>query len=100
MAKPNMIVPPVPHQPQQTQPAPVLQNRRRRRFRWEFVWALAAIFLAAWFLKNLPGPTFSWNDVMESVHVSRRGESRYTQIMVLGLVSIAVVYIAKMLRSK
>jgi hypothetical protein len=87
---------PTPLQPQLLPPVP----RRRRSFRWEFVLVPLAILCAVWLINHLPGPTFSWSDVTEALHVSRRGESRYTQTAVMGLVLIAVVYVLKTWRSK
>lgn len=100
MYKQDRPIIPVPQPATQPQPAPVVRPRRRRLFHWEFVSVPAAIFVAAWLIKNVPGPTFSWSDVMDTLHVSRRGEGRYTQLAVMGLALITIVYVVKIIRSK
>lgn len=86
--------------PQDAPPAPIIRRTSRRIFRWEFLLVPLAILGVAWFLQRLPGPTFEWQDIVDWFGLSRRGEKRFTQTALLGLVLIAVVYVYKMLKGK
>jgi hypothetical protein len=81
-------------------PPPPPPVRRRRKLRWEFFWIVLAVMAAAWFIHHVPGPTFTWEDVMNTVGVSRRGEGRYTRTALFGLVVIGIVWVLKAIRSK
>jgi len=91
---------PMTQAPLPTQPPVLVSRRRRRRFCWEIVWVLLAVVGAIWLIDRVPGPTFTWRDVMGALGVSRRGETAFTRTAVGGLVLIAVVYVVKVFRTK
>ncbi|MEK6677166.1 MAG: hypothetical protein AABZ47_16120 [Planctomycetota bacterium] len=99
MNQQNTQLVPVQHSGPSSQP-PMPVRRRRWFFRWEFVCVPLGLLFAAWLIQNVPGPTFSWDHVMEGLGVSRRNEKAYTQLAVMGLVLIALVYVLKVFRSK
>lgn len=90
----------VPTRPRDVRATPILRRRRRYRFRWGFLGILAAILVVAWFLENLPGPTFDWQNILDWFGLSRRGEERLTLTVLLGLALIAVVYVYKELKQR
>jgi len=77
--------------PQQPPPAPQWQ------FRWGLVLIPAVILLVAWFFHgvDLSG---AWQDIMDLLHV--RNKQRYSMLAVLGLVTVAIVLITKVLSKK
>ena len=81
----------------QRRPRFVRQRRPRRRqhIRWTLVLVLAAIFLAAWVASSIR-LGFCWADVTDLLHVHNR--PRYTALACLGLVCVAIVAIARVLR--
>ena len=84
----------------QQQGPPILYPRPRRRrrkknFRWEFLLIPAAIFLVLYLLSGIE-IAFEFEDVMDSLKV--RGQIRYRQLAVAGLIALAIVAIVKVLR--
>ncbi len=73
------------------------RRRRRPRFRWEWLLIPGVCILAVWFLSNAHA-AFSWEDVMDVLHVHNR--EQYTMLAVMGLVLVAIVAIARVLRRK
>ncbi len=81
---------------------PIVRRRRRRRpprrrFNWAFVLVPAAILLVLWIISGVE-PAGTWGDVMNFLDVKNR--ERYTMLGCLGLVVVAVVLAARILRGK
>jgi Ni/Fe-hydrogenase subunit HybB-like protein len=83
----------------QVTPRKVVMSRPRKkaRFKWGIVIVPAVLLLAYWVGANI-AVGVSWNSVMGALHVHNR--QRYTQLACLGLVCVAVVAIARILRKK
>ena len=71
------------------------RGRRKRRFRWWLVLVPAFLLLAMWVAQGIT-IGFSWADVQDALHVHNR--ARYSRLALLGLVAVAVVAIARLLR--
>jgi len=65
------------------------------RFRWAFVLVPAAVFLALWIISGIE-PAGTWDDLMDFMKV--RNRQRYTLLACLGLVIVAIVATARVLR--
>ena len=87
---PNVPVPP----PQLRPPRP-----QRWRFRWEIVAVILALMVGLWLVRGIE-PSFEWREVMEALRVPGRDRERYTQLAVLGLALIGVVFVYRIFRSK
>ena len=78
---------------------PIIVRPRRPklkwRFRWAWVWVPAAALLTLWVIHGIE-PAGSWDDLMDFMNVHQR--NRYTQLAVLGLVTVAIVAIARVLK--
>ena len=71
------------------------RRRRKKNFRWEFLLIPAAIFLVLYLLNGIE-IGFEFEDVMDALKV--RDQVRYRQLAVAGLIAVAIVAIAKVLR--
>ena len=104
-APPMMVPRPRPRVPQQYADADqeipeVVRQRRRRVFRWGLVWVVPVILVWALFIQRVPGPDFTWQELMGSAGVSLRNEDFFSQLAVMGLVLIATVYAIRTLGSR
>lgn len=75
----------------------VRPRRRRPRFRWEWLLLPGACVAAVSFLGRVRA-AFSFGDVMDALHV--RNREQYAMLAVMGLGLIAVVAVARVLRSR
>ena len=83
-------------------PVPPQQAYRRRRkqasrrkFNWAFVLVPAAVLILLWIISGIE-PAGNWEEVMDFLNVKNR--ERYTLIMCLCLVCVAIVWIARIFR--
>ena len=82
---------PVPQPPPPPTPTP------KKHFRWWPFLLVLSLLTLAWVISNAE-LAFCWGDVMDLLNVQNRG--RYTMLACLGVVCVAVVAIAKVLRRK
>ena len=80
--------------PQQGPPAPP-QPVYRWRFRWAWVYVPCACLIAAAIIASVATPAFTWDDVMDRLHITNT--KRYTQLGVLGLALIAFLIVLRWL---
>ena len=84
-------------QPVQMQPWPPPPKRRvRRTIRWEYLAVPAAIAVFAAFMHAAQEPPFTWNQVMDWLHVVNR--ERYTRLGVLCVLAVACIAILRIAR--
>ena len=67
------------------------------RFRWEILLGLLVVVALAWFITHAE-PSVTWQEAMAWLNVVNY--DRYTRLMVLGCVLVAVTLIVKTLRSR
>jgi hypothetical protein len=72
-------------------------EEERAHFRWSIVLVIAAAALAAWLVKGID-PARSWEEFMDAIGVENK--VRYTQLAILGMVVVAIVAVARVLRRK
>ena len=94
MPYPTPNTPPPPPAPGPPPPKP---RRYRWRFHWQIVWIVAAILLAAVIISQAE-PAFTWEDVMDALHVKNR--ERYTRLAVLGLTLIGTTAVFRLLSNR
>ncbi len=87
-----------PQEPVVPPPMPVpAPSAPRRVVNRSIVFVLLVIVAAAWFLKGAV-PSVTWSDVMNWAGVVDK--ERYTRLMVLGCLLVAITLIVKILRSR
>jgi predicted phage tail protein len=69
----------------------------RKRFRWWLIWLPASIICLAWLMSGIH-VGHARDGIMSALGVHNR--ERYSLLAVLGLVSVAVVAVARILRKK
>lgn len=86
----------MPQSPMQPKNAVVMRPKKiRKRFRWSLIAVPAAIVMCLWLASGI-NVGFAWVDVENALHVHNR--TRYTQLACLGLVAVAIVAVARILR--
>ena len=86
----------------QQQPQPVLPQPRRprprlrRRFHWGWILVPLVLIVAAWLATGIEAG-ISWDSVMDMLSVHNK--EAYTRLALLGLLVVAVVAVAKIMRS-
>lgn len=80
--------------PMPTPPDPMPQAPQRppRRFRWEIVGVIIAVFAFLWFVNGIE-PSFQFEELMRWLGV--RHQERYVRLAVLGLVALLFVMLYK-----
>jgi hypothetical protein len=68
----------------------------RKRFRWWLIWLPTSILCLAWLASGIH-VDHAWDDVMTALGVHNR--ERYSMLAVLGLACVAIVTVARILRS-
>ena len=72
-------------------------EQERASFRWGIVLVIVAAALAAWLVKGID-PAGSWEEFVDAIGIEKK--VRYTQLAILGMVVVAIVSIARVLRKK
>ena len=78
-----------------SRPVVIVRPKRRRRFNWAIVAVPAAILLAMWAASGIQ-IGFSWDYLLTIWHI--KNKQRFTQLACMGLLAVAVVAIARILR--
>ena len=73
----------------------IVRPRLKERFRWGMILLPGVVLLVLWLASGV-SIGFTWDEVMDVLHV--RNRSRYTQLAILGLICVGVVAIARVLR--
>ena len=79
----------------QTRPAVIMRPRRRRRFNWAIMAVPAAVLTAMWVASSIR-IGFSWDYLLTLWGIKHR--ERFSQMASFGLVCVAIVAIARILR--
>jgi len=77
---------------QPTDPIPQTPPKPKRQFRWGIVIFIAIIFAFLWFIKGIE-PSFEFREFMRWIRI--RQMDRYTKFVILGVASMVVVLIYK-----
>jgi hypothetical protein len=78
-----------------TRPVMIIRPKRRRRFNWTIVAVPAAVLFAMWVANGIQ-IGFSWDSLLTAWRIHNK--ERFTQLACMGLLAVAVVAIARILR--